>query len=260
MHVPSDRLGHLAPKTDPGRLRLACRIRTDNIVSFVNASFKSKILGNPSDNPKSIKREGDLMSASSNFGSDLTHQVKSNAGWGIVIGILTAVLGLLLIAYPFFAAKATTILIAWILIIAGVFEIVQAVRAQTVGAFFSRLLLGVVYGFGGVVLRLNPLRGVAVLSLVLGVMLLAEAVVTAVLAFQAKPASGWGWFLFDAVITAILGFLILAHWPASSVWAIGTLVGVAVLVRGITRIAFSVGLRRVTKRVEEINARPPRAA
>jgi uncharacterized membrane protein HdeD (DUF308 family) len=200
------------------------------------------------------------MSASSNFGGDLTREVKSNAGWGIVLGILTAVLGLLLIAYPLFAATITTMVIGWILIIAGIFEIVQAVRAQTVGAFFSRLLLGVVYGAGGVVLLLYPLRGVAVLTVVLGVMLLVEAGATTALAFQAKPASGWGWFLFDAVITAILGFLILAHWPASSIWAIGTLVGVAVLVRGITRIAFSAGLRRVTKRIEEIRTPPRRAA
>jgi uncharacterized membrane protein HdeD (DUF308 family) len=200
------------------------------------------------------------MSASSNFGGDLTREVKSNAGWGIVLGILTAVLGLLLIAYPLFTATVTTLFIGSILIIAGVFEIVQAVRAQTVGAFFLRLLLGVVYGFGGVVLLLYPLRGVALLTVVLGVMLLVEAGVAAALAFQAKPASGWGWFLFDAVITAILGFLILAHWPASSIWAIGTLVGVAVLVRGITRIAFSAGLRRVTKRIEEIRTPPRRAA
>jgi uncharacterized membrane protein HdeD (DUF308 family) len=200
------------------------------------------------------------MSASSNFGSDLTHEVKSNTGWGFVLGILTAVLGLLLIAYPLFGATVTTMVIGWILIIAGVFEIVQTFRAQTFGAFFPRLLLGVVYGVGGVVLLRYPFRGVAVLTVVLGVMLLVEAGATAALAFQAKPASGWGWFLFDAAITAILGCLILAHWPASSIWAIGTLVGVAVLMRGITRIAFSARLRRVTKRVEEIQARPPRAA
>jgi uncharacterized membrane protein HdeD (DUF308 family) len=200
------------------------------------------------------------MSASSNLGSDLTGEVKSRAGWGIVLGILTAVLGLLFIAYPLFGATATTIFVGWILIIAGVFDVVQALRVHTVGAFFARLLLGLVYGFGGVVLFLHPLWGVAVLTVVLGVMLLFEAGATAVLAFQVKPVSGWGWLLFDAVITAILGFLILAHLPASSMWAIGTLVGAALLVRGITRIALSTRLRRVTARIEEIHARPRRAA
>ena len=201
------------------------------------------------------------MSASSNLGSDLTGDIKSRAGWGILLGILTALLGVLFIAYPFFGAAATTVFVGSILIIAGVFDIIQALRVHTVGAFFARLLLGVVYVFGGVVLLLHPLWGVAVLTVVLGAMLLFEAGATAVLAFQVKPVSGWGWLLVDAAITALLGFLILAHWPASSIWAIGTLVGVALLIRGITRIALSTRLRRVTGRLEEIeDARSRRAA
>ena len=200
------------------------------------------------------------MSASSNPGSDLSDDVKKQAGWGIVLGILTSLLGLLLIAFPLFAATVTTIFIGWTLIIAGIFELVQALRAHTVGSFLARLLLGVVYAFGGVALLLNPLWGVAVLTVVLGVMLLFEAGATIVLAFQLKPALGWGWLVFDALITAILGFLILAHWPASAIWALGTLVGAAILIRGFTRIALSTRLRRVTKRIEEIHAHPPRAA
>lgn len=198
--------------------------------------------------------------STSNLGSNLAGEVKTNAGWGIALGILTAVLGLLLIAFPLFTATMTTIFIGWILIVTGIFEVVQAFRANNAGTFFARLLLGLVYGFGGVMLLLYPLRGVAVLTMLLGVVLLFEAGATAVLAFQAKPVSGWGWLLGDAVITAILGFLILGHWPGSSIWAIGTLVGVAILVRGITRIALSTMLRRVTKRVEEIHIRPTRAA
>jgi len=200
------------------------------------------------------------MSASSNLRSELTGDIKSRAAWGIVLGILTAVLGLLLVVYPLFAAKVTTIVIGSILVIAGVFELIQALRAHTVGAFFMRLLLGVVYGFGGVVLLLNPLWGVAVLTVALGVMLVVEAGAAAVLAFQMKPISGWGWLLFDAAITAILGFLILAHWPASSIWAIGTLVGAALFIRGVTRIALSTRLRRVMGKLEEVDDRPRRAA
>lgn len=200
------------------------------------------------------------MSTSSNVESHVTSEVKSNARWGIVVGILTAVLGLVLIAYPLFTATITTMFIGWTLIIAGIFELVQALRAHTVGAFFVRLLLGIVYGLGGVMLLLNPLWGVAVLTAVLGVMLLFEAGATTVLAFQVKPYSGWGWLLLDAAITAILGFLILAHWPVSALWAVGTLVGAAVLVRGITRIALSTRLARVMARVDEMQARPPRAA
>ena len=200
------------------------------------------------------------MGASSNLGSNLTSEVRSRAGWGIFLGIVTAALGVLLIAYPLFAATVTTIFIGCVLIIAGVLDIALALRAHKAGTFFARLLLGVVYGLGGLLLLFNPQSGVALLTAVLGVMLLIEAGATTALAFQVKPLSGWGWLLFDAVITAILGFLILAHWPASAVWAIGTLVGAAILVRGITRIALSARLRHATERLEDRDIRPPRAA
>jgi uncharacterized membrane protein HdeD (DUF308 family) len=200
------------------------------------------------------------MGASSNLGSNLASEVKSRTGWGIFLGILTVLLGILLIVFPLFAATVTTIIIGAFLVIAGVFELVQALRAHTVGTFFLRLLLGIVYGIGGLMLLSHPLWGVAVLTVVLGVMLLFEAGVTTVLGFQIRPASGWGWLIFDAVITAILGILILAHWPASAIWALGTLVGAAVLLRGITRIGLSSGLRRAAGRLADRDIQGPRAA
>lgn len=205
-------------------------------------------------------REESVMSTPLNVGRNLASEVKSRAGWGIFLGVVTAALGLLLIAYPLATATITTIFIGSILVVAGLVDIFLALRAHTVGQFFLRLLLGVVYGIGGLLLLFNPLWGVAVLTVVLGVMLLFEAGVALVLAFDMRPASGWGWLLFDAVITAILGLLILARWPSSAIWAIGTLVGVAVLMRGITRIALSAGLRRVAGRVEERDIQRPRAA
>jgi len=202
--------------------------------------------------------EWGTMSTSSNFGDNLTRDVKSRAGWGIFLGILTVALGILLIAYPLAAATFTAIVIGAILIIAGVVDVALALRAHTGGSFFLRLLLGIVYVIGGLLILFNPLWGVAVLTIVLGVMLLFEAALATVLAFDVKPASGWGWFLFDAAVTAFLGILILAHWPSSAIWAIGTLVGVAVLMRGITRIALSTRLRKGVREVEDVTR--PRAA
>jgi uncharacterized membrane protein HdeD (DUF308 family) len=198
------------------------------------------------------------MSTPYNVGQGLTSDVKSRVGWGIFLGIVTAALGILLMVYPLAAATVTTILIGCILIVAGVIDIVLALRSHTAGTFFLRLLLGALYAVAGVLLLASPLWGVTVLTLVLGWVLIFEAIFAVVLAFQMRPVSGWGWFLFDAVITAFLGVLILAHWPSSSIWAIGTLVGAAVLVRGITRIAVSIGMKRVAGDVEDITR--PRAA
>jgi uncharacterized membrane protein HdeD (DUF308 family) len=198
------------------------------------------------------------MSTASNLGDNLGREAKSRAGWGIFLGILTVALGILLIAYPLAAATFTAVLIGAVLVIAGVVDIILALRSQTGGQFFLRLLLGIVYGLGGLLILFNPLWGVAVLTIVLGIMLLFEAAFATVLAFDMRPLSGWGWLLFDAAITALLGILILAHWPSSAVWAIGTLVGVAVLIRGITRIALSAKARKAVGEVQDITR--PRAA
>lgn len=198
------------------------------------------------------------MSTGYTLRDNLSSEVKSRAGWGIFLGIVTVILGILLLIYPLAAATITTIVLGCILVVVGVIDIVQALRSHTVGNFVLRLLLGIGYGFVGVLLIANPLWGVAVLTIILGATLLFEAAMAAILAFQTKPASGWGWLLFDAAITCLLGILILAHWPSSAIWAIGTLVGVAVLMRGMTRIALSAGLRRVIRRVEDRDL--PRAA
>ncbi|HKF21553.1 MAG TPA: HdeD family acid-resistance protein [Candidatus Angelobacter sp.] len=187
----------------------------------------------------------------STVGRNLTSEVKGRAGVGIVMGVITAAIGVLMLIYPLFTATVTALFLGAALIVVAVLELVQAVRSHTIGRFFLRLLLGIVYGIAGVLLLANPLWGVAVLTSVLGFMLIFEAIFTAVLAFQMRPASGWGWFLFDAGVALLLGLLILAHWPQSSVWAIGTLVGVAVLIRGISRIILSFGLRRVMGKVEQ---------
>jgi|SRR5215813_6782015 len=186
----------------------------------------------------------------STIGQNITSEVKHRAGVGIVMGILLAAIGVLMLMYPLFTATVTTLFIGAALVVVGVIELVLALRSHTWGKFFLRLLLGIVYGAAGVLLLANPMWGVAVLTTVVGFMLIIEAVFTAVLAFQMKPVSGWGWLLFDAAISALLGILILAHWPQSSIWAIGTLVGVAVLMRGISRIALSVRLRRDAGQVQ----------
>lgn len=179
----------------------------------------------------------------------LRSQLRRSSGWDIFLGVLTVVLGMLLIAFPLAAATITTIFIGSVLIVVGVVDEILALRSHTGGRFFLRLLLGAAYLVAGFLLLAFPLWGVAVLTVVLGVMLLIEAGTAAALAFEMRPVTGWGWLLFDGAISLILGLLILAHWPASAVWAIGTLVGAAILVRGITRIALSMALRRATKKV-----------
>ena len=173
----------------------------------------------------------------------LIQEVKKRSGWSIFMGVLSAGLGLFLLAYPMTTATITTVLLGWTLIFVGIAQFVFALHSQTPGNFFLKVLGGVLYGITGVALAFAPLAGVEALTALLGTLLLVQGGLATVTAFQIRPLDGWGWYLFDAIVSFALGILILVKWPSSSMWAIGTLVGAAVLMGGISRIVLASKIR-----------------
>jgi uncharacterized membrane protein HdeD (DUF308 family) len=186
---------------------------------------------------------------------DLTDDVKKRSAWSIFMGVLTALLGVFLIAYPLATATITTLLLGWVLIFVGIAQFVFALHSQTIGKFFLKVLLGVLYGVAGVALAFFPIQGVAALTVVLGILLFAYGITAIVTAFQVRPIEGWGWFLFDGIVTLLIAALILARWPSSSLWAIGTLVGVSVLMGGVSRIMIAAKIRSGAGTVERLTRR-----
>jgi len=91
------------------------------------------------------------------------------------------------------------------------------------------------------------------LTLMLGTLLLIQAGMLTALAFQLKPVEGWGWFLADAASSLLLSVLIFAKWPSSAIWTIGTLVGVAVLMSGISRIMIATKIRSGAATMERLS-------
>jgi uncharacterized membrane protein HdeD (DUF308 family) len=180
----------------------------------------------------------------------LTDEMKKRSAWSIFMGVITAALGVFLIVYPLATAAITTVLLGWALVLVGIAQFVFALHSQTIGKFFLKILLGVLYGVAGIVMAFFPIEGLAALTVILGILLLAYAGVATATAFQVRPVEGWGWFLFDAAVSLLIGILILAKWPSSSFWAIGTLVGVAVLMGGISRIMIAAKIRKGVGLVE----------
>jgi uncharacterized membrane protein HdeD (DUF308 family) len=91
---------------------------------------------------------------------------------------------------------------------------------------------------------MHPVLGVTSLTLVLASLFLIEGVLNIVLFFKMRSVGGSTWVLIDGIITLLLGLMIYMQWPSSSAWAIGTLVGVSMIISGVTRISLSLALRK----------------
>ena len=172
-----------------------------------------------------------------------TDVFKKITGMSIGLAVLMIVLGFLAIALPLATGIGVSILVGWIVVFGGFTYVAYAFAAQGAGAFLWRMLIGIVYVVGGFYLVFHPGLALASLTLLLAAILVAEGVLQMIVFFQFRSLPGSGWVLFDGIMTLLLGFLI-GSWPSSSGWAIGTLVGINLLVSGFTRLMYSVSARQ----------------
>jgi uncharacterized membrane protein HdeD (DUF308 family) len=170
--------------------------------------------------------------------------LRKASGWSMVWGLLMVICGFLAIALPLASSIGIVILLAWLILFSAVAHLVFAFQSHSVGGVLWKLLLAILYGFAGLYLLANPLVGVASLTLLLAVFLLFEAILEIVLYFNIRRVAYAAWVLLDGLITLFLGFLIWVHWPSSSAWAIGTLVGISLVFSGISRFMLSLAIRR----------------
>jgi uncharacterized membrane protein HdeD (DUF308 family) len=170
--------------------------------------------------------------------------VRQASTWSILWGVSLIILGMLALAAPLVAAVAVNVVIAWLIVLAGVVHLVLAFHAHRAGNLIWKLLVGLAYLFFGVYLIAHPVLGVVSLTLVLASLFLVEGILNIVLFFQMRSMQGSSWILIDGIITLLLGLMIYLQWPSSSAWAIGTLVGVSMIISGVTRVMLSLAVRK----------------
>ena len=171
--------------------------------------------------------------------NSLSRKLVHRARWSVAMGVATAVIGAIMIVYPFATAAVSTVFLGSALMVAAVAQLVFAFTSPTVGSFVLKLLLAALHAVAGIALVFFPLAGVVSLTLLLGVSLILEAGLETGLAFATPVDAGRGALLVSALCSLVAGFLILSQWPVSAGWAIGTIVGIGVCVNGITRAVVS---------------------
>jgi uncharacterized membrane protein HdeD (DUF308 family) len=171
--------------------------------------------------------------------------IKRASGWSIALGVLMIILGIIAMLAPWEFGIVIALIIGWTAIFNGVAQIIYGIRTHSGGRTVLEVILGLIYIVAGIYLLMHPVGGLLVLTLFLACFLLVYGIFALVLAFHMRPLHGWGWVLFDAIITILLGILIWAHWPLNSEWVVGTLFGISILVSGVTRLMMSLAIRRV---------------
>jgi uncharacterized membrane protein HdeD (DUF308 family) len=163
----------------------------------------------------------------------------------ILFAILLILFGILAISLPMVASFGVSRVIAWLILIDGIVQFVYAFRSQGVGRTIWKILVSLLYVAAGLYLLTHPLMGLAGLTLMLAVFFFVEGFVDIVMFVWTHRAAGSEWLLLHGIVTLLLGVMIWRHWPSSSLWTLGMLVGISMLVTGVTRLMMALKGRRL---------------
>ena len=170
--------------------------------------------------------------------------LRAKRGWVIALGVVYIIAGLIALGSVVLATIATVFVVGIMMLIAGVAEVFHAFQIKTWGKFLLWLLLGALYIIAGFLTFENPLLAAALLTLLLGIALIASGIMRIWLAFSMKAGMPWIWVVVSGVITVLLGLIILAHWPVSSLYILGLFLGIDLIFAGAGWLAVGFGLAR----------------
>ena len=173
------------------------------------------------------------------------------SGFSILLSVALIVCGILAILLPVEMSLGVVIVISWLLMISGVVQLIHAIRGKTAGSRLWAGIIAVIYFIMGLFLRFNLGIGIAAFTLALIGFFVAQGVIDVFAYFRMRKAGASGWQLFEGVITLILGVMIWRHWPSGSLWVIGTLVGINMIMTGMTRLMLALAVRSAIKAIEE---------
>ena len=171
-------------------------------------------------------------------------EIRNSWGWFLGLGILLMLLGAVCIIGDVTATFATVLFFGWLLLISGIVALVQAFSTRNWSGFFLHLLSALFRGFTGYLLVRYPLAGAASLTLILASFFVVTGIFRAIAA-GAMKFPRWGWAVFSGIVSVVLGVVLLAQMPVSSIWFIGFAIGVDLIFDGASLIGFGTAIHQV---------------
>jgi len=186
----------------------------------------------------------DVTSTNTSPITEFADGVKKN--WGVVLfmGVLLIFGGMLAIIYPLLATGGVVLILGWVILVSGIFRFVDAFATMKQGGFIWKIMGGLLYILAGIFILKFPLTGAVTLTLILGMFFIIEGISKTAFAAEIKPLKGWGWSMFDGVLTILFGILVLAFLGNAALWLIGLLLGIKLLFSGWDLVYLGLALKK----------------
>lgn len=172
----------------------------------------------------------------SNLHERMEEKIAEHKGWYFLQAIACFFAGVLAIGLPTFTALSFETLIGALLAISGAVKGVSSIKSHIHWwSFLSAALMVIV----GALMLWQPIPGVIALATLVALFLLTEGLTEICLALEFESARNWGWLLVSGIISVLLSVLLFFGWPGMTVMFLGVLIGVNLMLYGISLLAVS---------------------
>lgn len=162
------------------------------------------------------------------------------------IGALSLIAGIVLLVWP----DRTTVVVARVLgilfVVVGFGQIVEAVTTHRQGNYWGLLLLRGVVNLGfGLALLFWPDVTVNVVVWLIGLNLVITGLLGVIVSFQVPKEMGRSAMVVQAIITIVVGALIML-WPSATLAVVAVLAGVVLILMGLVLLASGYSLSKAS--------------
>lgn len=134
--------------------------------------------------------------------------IKRSRNMMIALGIVMILAGFAAIVFPFVSSLGVVWMVAVMLIVASIAQSVSAFSFPKWGGVVLGLIVAALWLIGGLYLLTQPLEGVFILTVFVAAIFVIEGVIKTILSVQMRPLAGWGWLLFDGLVSIVLGAML----------------------------------------------------
>jgi len=164
--------------------------------------------------------------------NDIESEITSGASSMKWMGILTIIFGVLAMMMPYITGQSVLTVIGLLVMAGGIMRMIWAFRAGSLGKGILVFVIGGLTLLAGFWVITEPFIAAGALTVVLSVYFFMDGFAEIVAALSL--AEGKGWLIFDGVVTVVLGALLFMGFPFSGPLAVGLLLGVKLLLAGIS--------------------------
>lgn len=165
-------------------------------------------------------------------------------GWFVALGVGLILAGLFAFVDTLVFTLIGTLFIGASLLVGGVFQVVHVFATKGWSAFMLNLLCGLLTIAAGLLIMAEPLEGALVITLFLLAALVVGGVVRIAIAFSHREVEQWWMMAIGGLISIALGVMLYVTLPWSSLILLGLIVGIELLVQGVSWLQFGLALRR----------------